>query len=391
MFLGVVAWLGPLAIHYLSSLSGTTPVATGGRVVLERLAAAGVTQDRAVHFAMAWSALMLLWLYREFTTVVVTPTAIVRRLVPLPPRTLRWEDADEILIEHIARTWEGRRTARKTLTVFARRRWFLPWRRAMRVTNRQIEGYHRVEHLAVGVSVPAIARRKRQRIAASGRPAVFTQFEASDAFWLVFWAGVGISAAMAHALDKLWVAPYDIARPAAVWLSGAAAVLSLRRVLFRQVAVGASTVHIMFCGVPYKAILVESIVSMKANDNGLKIFARKGGGDKARCVFRTRRFIRNRGVLLRLVRELQNERTLEDQTPIVPVRAVGPARPSASGGSGEARAGVAPGGEGGTQIRAAITLADVGEDATVAERNGDVTITDAEDTIAAGEAGQPGA
>jgi hypothetical protein len=322
VFLASLAWIAPLAMHYLASLAGSDRVSMAARTALAWLHQSGVTQERATQAAIGWSVLMLVWLYREFASLVVTPTAIVRRLPPFPARVLRWEDADEILIEHATRLWEGRRSARKVLTVYERPRWYRPWRRPMRVSNRQIEGYHRVENLAVAVSVPAIARRKVEQLASRGKPVVFTQFELGDGFWVVFWAAAAVLASAAFALDKLWRPPYDMVRPATVWIAGIAALLAARRLLVRQVAVGRDIVHILFAGMPYKAIPVESIVSMKATDNRLKFFVRKAKGDKARCVFSTRRFIRNRGVMLRMIRELQNQRTLEDRTPIVPVRAV---------------------------------------------------------------------
>lgn len=326
LFLGAVAWLVPLSLDYVSRLPDTGATVTVMKSGVAWLAKHGATVDRAVMLAAGWCVLMLLWLHRGLATLTVTPVSLIRKTPLLPGRELRWNDADEILIDHTERLWEGNKTALRVLKVYANRRTFDLWRRRMVVSNREFEGFHHVERLAVHISVPAIARRRLAEIDKRRRPVLFAQWEPGTGPRIVAYLAIAVAVLAAFALDSLWVdparAPYRIYMP---FVAGFLGVLVLRRMLVRQLGVDRHNVHVLLSGVVMRRIPIESITSMHTSGNKLVIEARVGKDGREKTVFRTWRYIRNRGVLLHLIREIREQRRLNDDTPITPVRAAGPA------------------------------------------------------------------
>ena len=324
LFLGALAWLVPLSLDYVSRLPDTGTTITVTKSGVAWLARHGATVERAVMLAAGWCVLMLLWFHRELATLTVTPVSLIRKTPLLPGRELRWNDADEVLIDHTERLWEGNKTALRVLKVYAHRRMFDLWRRRMVVSNREFEGFHHVERLAVHISVPAIARRMLAEIDKRRRPVLFAQWQSGTGPRIVLYVLVAVAVLAAFALDSLWIdqarAPYRMYLP---FVAGFLGLLVLRKLLVWQVGVDRHNVHVLLSGIVMRRVPIETITSMRANGNKLRIEARVGRDGKEKTVFSTGRFIRNRGVLLHLIRMIREQRRRHDETPIAPVRAAG--------------------------------------------------------------------
>ncbi len=336
-FLAGLSWVPPLVLDYIGRLPERHPAIVLMKSGVTWLAQHGVTRDRALIAAGVFTGLMLLWFYRELARVTVTPTELTWKLPLLPARHLRWEDADEILIEHVERLWEGRRYARRTLTVTAVRRGWWPWRNRMRLTNSQIEGYHHVESLAVQKGVPAIVHRRLKRVDARKRPVLFTQWTPGDGLKFLAYGLTAAGLAGAYFLDRIWVPPHDLLRPFVIWVAGFLGLMALRRVYFRQVAVDRRFLYFLVCGILWRKVPVESLAGLQADGNGLRVQAHMGRNHKVRTVFSTRRFIHNRGVLMRMIREVREQQRVHDSQPIRLVQdAPREAGPAPEAGEGEA-------------------------------------------------------
>lgn len=280
----------------------------------------GVSSQRVLWGAGTLSGLLVLWLYLGFEKLIVTPEAITRRLPLGPRRSFRWSQLDEVLIEHIESRFEGKRSAKKILTLYATRPRFLPFRRRMKITNREFDCYHHVERLASQISIPAIAARKRQEIEEDGRIALFAMRESGDGVLAILCTVIGVTLLPLWGLDSFWAgASYPETRPYVLAAGCILLLIGLKKFFFRQLGVDRDYIYIMRREWVMRKIPIETIVDVRVLDNRMRILARVGKNRKERQVFKTSRFIRNRGVLLRLIRDMYDARRLENATPIVPL------------------------------------------------------------------------
>ena len=321
LFLAGVVWIVPLVLDYITRIPVGHPAVAVIKSGVVWLADHGISQQRVVIFAWVWLTLMLVWFWRELATLTVTPISLIRKMPLLPGRELKWNDADEILIDHIERLWEGKATARRELKVYAVRRFFDLRRRRMCITNRQFEGFHQVERLAVQISVPAITRRKIAEMERRRRPLFFSQREPGTNLRMALYLVVIVALIMAFLLDKLWLSPTF--EPYRLWTVYAAVVFGLLfvwKLFYYQVGVDRHNVYVLLNGMVLRKTPVEAISSMRTTGNKLRIEAHMGRDGAEKTFFSTRRFIRNRGVLLHIIREIRDQRKRIDEQPITLVR-----------------------------------------------------------------------
>jgi len=279
----------------------------------------GVTYTRVLWGACILSIPIALWWYAAFETLSVTTAMITRRYPLLPARSLAWNDVDEILIEHTERIMEGQGTAKKELFIYALRRRFMPWRRCMRLNNRQFTAFHHVERMAVMVSVPAIAARKRATMPKHGGVARFSLSEPGAGARALIYAAAAAAFAALWGLDRAWTHPWAWTRPGALILSIIFAVMCLIRLLHRELAIDPDNLYVMRRRWPIRTIPIDSITEIEVEDNTMHILATVGKKPKPRTVFSVHHYFPNRAVLLYMIRETQEARRASESVPILPI------------------------------------------------------------------------
>lgn len=360
LFLILMVWL-PAAFLWKRDLvlpaDPNHPVNAYTELILGWLASRGFGLWEAVAGAAVLSVPLLLWFYTGLERLVVTPTMIIRGYPLMPKRRIRWADLDEVLIDHLEARFEDETTARKTLVLYTRRGRFVPWRRRMRVNNRQFDGFEEVERIAVAVGVPAIADRIRQTIETTGKPARFPLRSLRERFAAGVFILAGVGLILASAYDPLWMrgmgadgihrAEVEAAAPTGLraWIGripnplvlpgasrarpvllGAGILLALAavsRLWYQQIAVDYDNIYILRRGRVIRTIPLDSLADIQILGNVMRVYAYKRETDEQpRLIWKTRRFIRNRGVLLCLIRDIYDSRRAMDMTPITPMRSI---------------------------------------------------------------------
>jgi hypothetical protein len=322
IFLLGLVWLIPVGYIVAATSESTALVFSVIRSTEHFLRQRGMTFDRVLWAAGIASIPVLLWLYWGFEKLVITPDGIVRRLPFGAKRSLRWGDVDEVLIEHIDVIFEGKQTAKKILRFYATRHPFVPWRRYMRITNSEFDCYHHAERIAAQVSIPAIAARKREEIRHKGKAARFAIREMGDSLLALVFVFAAFALVPVWGLDRLWTADLVRFRHYTLLLAALLLIAAFRKFFFRQLGIDEKNLYVMRRDWIVKTIPLDSIVDVRVLDNRMRVFAKQRRKKKPVQVFKTNRFIRNRGVLLRLIREQREERDRLDATPIKPLKAV---------------------------------------------------------------------
>ena len=223
------------------------------------------------------------------------------------------------MIEHIENMFEGKRTAKKVMTLFAIPRFHLPFRRRMRVTNREFECYHQAERLATQVAIPAITERKRQEIQESGRPATFAErMPGGSTKCLVYFLGAALLTGACMS-DVAWLPLLAETRPWAPYVAGFLFFLSLRAFFFRQIGVDRDNIYIMRRDWVSRKIPIHSVADVRVLDNRMRILVTDPKSGAERQAYKTSHFIRNRGVLLQLIREMVEAHHETEATPITEI------------------------------------------------------------------------
>lgn len=322
VFLLVLLWLIPLGYIVAAASESTSLAVSVIRSGEHFLRQRGLTFDRVLWVTGLASIPIILWLYWGFEKLIITPDGIVRRLPFGAKRSLRWGDVDEVLIEHIDVIFEGKQTAKKILRFYATRHPFVPWRRHMRITNSEFDCYHHAERIAAQVSIPAIAARKREEIRTKGKAARFAIREAGDSLLALAFTLAAFALIPVWGLDRLWSPEIVRLRHYTLVLMVILLIGAFRKFFFRQVGIDDKNLYIMRRDWIVKSIPLDSIVDVRVLDNRMRVFAKQRRKKKPVQVFKTNRFIRNRGVLLRLIREQREERDRLDATPIRPLKAI---------------------------------------------------------------------
>ena len=315
----LVVWTVPLLLSR-RLLPGTDKlweqIADG---VIRWLEERGITFRNSVIAASGVSVPLVLWWYWGFEKLIVTTTNVTRCFPGIRLKPLDWNDVDEIFIEHTEHRFEGRDTAYKLLRIYSVRPPLEPWRRCLRVSNRQYDAYHHVERLAALVSIPAIAARKRAEMSHRGRPARFGLREPGHARRTMFIVLLAAVLLAAWGYDRVWQIHAMLA-PARLWAFAGGLVMlmwGLLRLPSRAVLIDADnlTIERRFRG--NLVVPIDSITEAKTDDNETEIWAMMGKHPKARRVLRTGRYFHNRAVLLYMIRETLEARKAEDARPIV--------------------------------------------------------------------------
>jgi hypothetical protein len=322
LFLLLLIWLIPLSYILVAASSSQSLIFAFLRHSVHILLKHGASLDHVLVLTALISMPILVYLYWGFEKLILTPDAIVRRLPFGASRSLKWVDVDEVLIEHIDVRFEGKQTAKKILKIFAVRRRFFPWRRYMRITNREFECYHHAERIAAQVSIPAIAARMRREILEKGKTAKFQIRETGDGLLSLLFSITAFALLPLWGLNRVWTPDTALYRPYVLAVAILLFLMALKKFLFRQVAMDQNNLYIQRRDWTIRSVPLDSIADVRVLDNRLMIFAKKRGRKKPVRIFKTKRFIRNRGVLLRLIRESRELREHFDATPIMPLRAI---------------------------------------------------------------------
>lgn len=269
------------------------------------------------------SVLLLLWLFTGMQTLVITPEAVVRRLPLGIRRTLRWIDIDEVLIDLVEARFEGDVTARKTLYLYSIPRGLFKTRKKLTIKSHHFEGYDDVERIAVQVSVPAVAARLRERITRTQKPALFPLREPWEGLLgvLLFFGGAFV--VFGSAYDPIWPSkvPYqNYIRPGLAILAGLVMLTSFLKFFYKQIGVDSENIYVLVRKYIRRRIPIDTVADIQIHDNQMRIYAFTKDPEIPRQVFKTNRFIRNRGVLLRLIREEYEARRRRDDQPIMTTR-----------------------------------------------------------------------
>lgn len=301
------------------------PFDTWPATALAWLQTAGITLKNSSTVAGVVTAVLLIWWYTAFEVLIISAEAITRSSLLGFRRMLRWVDVDEVLIDHLEARMEGDATARKTLYLYEVPKGIFGRRRRMKINNRQFDGFEDVERIAVLVSVPAVAERLRQRIEAAKKPATFPVLEPGELLMGILSIVVGLGFVAAAFIETLWVIadiPYAWAvRPGVIVVGVFLFLYGLFKFFYLQMGVDTENVYVMRQRWITKRIPIDNIADIQIRENQMRMYAFVKDPEVPKQVFKTNKYVRNRGVMLRLIREIYDMRRNMDSLPIPGVSA----------------------------------------------------------------------
>lgn len=324
-FLLVFIWIVPGFLWKGSLIALPEPFAAWPAMALEWLTSFNITLSNAVAVAAAISAVVVVWWYRGFEVLIISAESITRSSLLGFRTTLRWVDVDEVLIDHLEVRMEGDATARKTLYLYEVPKGIFGLRRRMKINNRQFDGFDDVERIAVLVSVPAVAERLRQRVETTKKPATFAVLEPGELLIAALSAVLGLGLVASAFYEPLWALanlPYPWIRPAVIVLGVFLFVFGLFKIFYQRMGVDHENVYVMRQGWVLKRIPIDNIADIQIRENQMRIYAFVRDPEVPRQVYKTNKYVRNRGVMLRLIREMYDIRRMQDETPIAGTPAV---------------------------------------------------------------------
>jgi len=326
VFLLIIIWMIPAFLWKGSEIQLPEPFNTWPQIGLDWLGKANITLRLAVTAAAAASVLLFFWWYKAFEILIISADAITRSSLLGFRNTLRWVDVDEVLIDHLEARMEGDVTARKTLYLYEVPKGIFGLRRRMKINNRQFDGFEDVERIAVLVSVPAVAERLRQRIDQYKKPATFAVLEPGELFMGILAIIAGLGLIWAAFYEQIWMIaqiPYVWAvRPAVIVVGVILFLFGIFRFFYQQIGVDAERVYIMRYRWILKRIPIDSIADIQIRENQMRIYAFVKDPEVPRQVYKTNKYVRNRGVMLRLIREIYDIRRNMDNTPIPGIQSI---------------------------------------------------------------------
>lgn len=319
-FLLLLVWITPAFLWRGHELKLPEPFNIWPQQVLDWFAARGVTLNDAFIVAAVISVFLLYWWYKAFEILIISADAITRSSLLGFRTSLRWVDVDEVLIDHLEARMEGDATARKTLYLYEVPKGIFGTRRRMKINNRQFDGFEDVERIAVLVSVPAVAERLRQRVEASKKPATFPVLEPGELLVGALCAILGLFVVAAAFYEPLWIimdVPYIWAvRPSVIVIGVMLFLYGMFRFFYKQVGVDGENVYVMRQRWILKKIPIDTIADIQIRENQMRVYAFVKDPEVPKQVFKTNKYVRNRGVMLRLIREIYDVRRNMDNTPI---------------------------------------------------------------------------
>lgn len=319
-FLLILIWIIPAFLWRGSEIKLPQPFDTWPATALAWLAEMGVTFQDTFPAALALSAVLVIWWYKAFEILIISADAITRSSLLGFRRTLRWVDVDEVLIDHLEARMEGDATARKTLYLYEVPKGIFGLRRRMVINNRQFDGFEDVERIAVLVSVPAVAERLRQRVESSKKPATFAVRDPGELLIGTLSVILGLLVVAAAFYEPLWLIieiPYIWAIRPAVIVAGVFLFLyGLFKFFAKQIGVDGENVYVMRQRWILKRIPIDTIADIQIRENQMRVYAFIKDPEVPKQVFKTNKYVRNRGVMLRLIREIYDIRRNMDNVPI---------------------------------------------------------------------------
>lgn len=284
-----------------------------------------ITLQRAAMVAAVITLVLLAWWYTAFEVLIISAEAITRSSLLGFRNTLRWVDVDEVLIDHVEARMEGDATARKTLYLYEIPKGIFNRRRRMKINNRQFDGFDDVERIAVLVSVPAVAERLRQRIEAAKKPATFPILEPGELLMGLLSVLLGLAVVASAFYEPLWLLfniPYMWAvRPAVIVAGVFLFLIGVFKFFYKQVGVDQENVYVMRQKWVMKRIPIDNIADIQIRENQMRVYAFVKDPEVPKQVFKTNKYVRNRGVMLRLIREIYDLRRSMDAVPIPGIQA----------------------------------------------------------------------
>jgi hypothetical protein len=310
-FLLVLTWIVPAFLWRGHELKLPEPFNVWPQNGLDWFAATGITLEEAFPVAAVLSLFILFWWYKGFEILIISADAITRSSLLGFRTSLRWVDVDEVLIDHLEARMEGDATARKTLYLYEVPKGIFGTRRRMKINNRQFDGFDDVERIAVLVSVPAEASKK---------PATFAVLEPGELLIGGLCAVLGLLIIAAAFYEPLWLIlniPYVwIVRPAVIVVGVMFFLYGIFRFFYKQVGVDGENVYVMRQRWVLKKIPIDTIADIQIRENQMRVYAFVKDPEVPKQVFKTNKYVRNRGVMLRLIREIYDIRRNMDNTPI---------------------------------------------------------------------------
>ena len=287
----------------------------------------GIHLHNSTLVAAVISALVLFWWYKAFEILIISAEAITRCSLLGFRTSLRWVDVDEVLIDHLEARMEGDVTARKTLYLYEIPKGIFGLRRRMKVNNRQFDGFEDVERIAVLVSVPAVAERLRRKLEATRKPITFSLRQPGETAVGVLTIILGLAMIVASFYDPLWLLvqiPQVMMVRAAVIAAGVlVALYGVAKFFDAQIGIDSENVYSMRYRWIMKRIPIDNIADIQIRDNQLRIYAFVKDPEIPKQVYKTNRYVRNRGVMLRLIREIYDMRRSMDSA-LIPVAGATP-------------------------------------------------------------------
>ncbi len=320
LFLLILIWIVPLFLWRGTAIKLPEPFDTWPAIGLDWLAQVGITFKDTFPIALVLTAVLVFWWYKAFEILIISADAITRSSLLGFRRTLRWVDVDEVLIDHLEARMEGDATARKTLYLYEVPKGIFGLRRRMKINNRQFDGFEDVERIAVLVSVPAVAERLRQRVEATKKSATFAVLDPGELLMGSLSVLLGLLMVAAAFYDTLWLLfeiPYEMAvRPAVIVAGVLLFLFGLFKFFYKQIGVDGENVYIMRARWVLKRIPIDTIADIQIRENQMRVYAFVKDPEIPKQVFKTNKYVRNRGVMLRLIREIYDVRRNMDNVPI---------------------------------------------------------------------------
>lgn len=329
------AWKWELPLFIFVMLWG----AYGGYVFLPRLTTGSkwlaVVQTQIIHFwrlgytptrllpiVLLVSLLLLVLIYRARSRIAITRDALIFQTPLGEPKVLRWVDVDEVYIRRIHYPLEGRERERRIMILYARPLRWWPFRRRFILTNWQLEGYREAEHLAVKIAVPAIAERCRAKLLREGgtvefgRPTFFEDLQA------VLFSGVAVASGI---LAVRFGRQMLVEAMALFWVIAVIALLgAVRHIRRRWYAVDPENLYVHRRGLKTLKIPLSWLSEARVVRGVMTLSATPPTPGAKQMTLRDKRYFRNRGVMLALIRLLVRDAAIRSQYQSSAVRVIAP-------------------------------------------------------------------
>lgn len=323
-FLIGFVWLLPLFLWKGSAIELPEPFNTWPATGLDWLQRFGITLSLTSTVAAVLTALIVYWWYRSFEVLIISADAITRSSLLGFRTALRWVEVDEVLIDHVEARMEGDATAKKTLYLYEVPKGIFGLRRCMKINNRQFDGFEDVERIAVLVSVPAVAERLRQKVEQTRKPITFKLQQPGESVIGFLSILLGLGLIFSAFYEPIWlIIQYPeyqwILQPATIVVGVFIFLYGVAKLIYKQIGVDTENMYLMRRGWILRKIPIDNIADIQIRDNQMRVYAFVKDPEIPRQVFKTNNYIKNRGVLLRLIREIYDLRRVMDNEPIAGV------------------------------------------------------------------------